>query len=53
MIKVRVLYPARHGPRFDMDHYLETHIELVQAKLGAALHGVAIEPIVQVSEIRV
>jgi uncharacterized protein (TIGR02118 family) len=43
MIKVSVMYPNREGSRFDIAYYCETHIPLVQQKLGAALKGVAVE----------
>ena len=37
MIKVSVLYPNEEGKNFDMDYYLNSHIPMVQEKLGAAL----------------
>ena len=43
MIKVTVMYPNTEGSRFDMAYYCNTHMPLVQEKLGAALKGVAVE----------
>ena len=43
MIKVSVLYPNEEGKKFDMDYYLNSHIPMVQEKLGAALKGGAVE----------
>jgi uncharacterized protein (TIGR02118 family) len=43
MIKVSVLYPNNDGARFDMDYYCNHHIPMVQAKLGMACKGVAVE----------
>jgi len=43
MIKVSVLYPNTAGSRFDMDYYLNKHIPMVRAKVGAALKGVAVD----------
>lgn len=43
MIKVSVLYPFSEGARFDMDYYLDTHMELVKEKLGSACKGAAVE----------
>jgi uncharacterized protein (TIGR02118 family) len=43
MIKVSVLYPATGGAAFDMNYYLNTHIPLVQDRLGAALKGVHVD----------
>ncbi len=39
MIKVSVFYPNEEGKKFDMDYYLNSHIPMVQEKLGAALKG--------------
>ena len=39
MIKVSVLYPNKEGSKFDLGYYLNTHIPMVQKKLGAALKG--------------
>ena len=43
MIKVTVMYPNTAGSRFDMAYYCNTHMPMVQEKLGAALKGVAVE----------
>jgi uncharacterized protein (TIGR02118 family) len=43
MIKVSVFYPNGTGNLFDMDYYLNTHMPMVQARLGAALRGVFVE----------
>jgi uncharacterized protein (TIGR02118 family) len=43
MIKVSVLYPNSEGSSFDMDYYCNSHIPMVQEKLGSALKGVAVE----------
>ena len=43
MIKVSVLYPNEKGKKFDMDYYCNSHIPMVQKKLGAELKGGAVE----------
>jgi uncharacterized protein (TIGR02118 family) len=43
MIKVSVFYPNKEGSKFDMDYYTNSHIPMVQEKLGAALKGVSME----------
>ena len=43
MIKVSVLYPNNEGSKFDMSYYCNTHIPMVQEKLGRACKGVAVE----------
>ena len=43
MIKVSVLYPNNEGSKFDMSYYCNTHIPMVQEKLGKACKGVAVE----------
>ncbi len=43
MIKVSVLYPNEEGKKFDMDYYCNSHIPMVQEKLGSALKGGAVE----------
>jgi len=43
MIKVSVFYPYEEGKKFDMDYYLNSHIPMVQEKVGVALKGGAVE----------
>jgi uncharacterized protein (TIGR02118 family) len=43
MIKLSVFYPDRDGSKFDMDYYCNSHIPMVQQKLGAACKGAAVE----------
>ena len=43
MIKVTVMYPNTEGSKFDMAYYCNSHMPMVQEKLGAALKGVAVE----------
>jgi len=43
MIKVSVLYPNNEGSKFDMSYYCNSHIPMVQEKLGTACKGVAVE----------
>ena len=43
MIKVSVLYPNNEGSKFDMSYYCNTHIPMVQEKLGKMCKGVAVE----------
>jgi len=43
MIKVSVLYPNSDGSHFDMDYYCNSHVPMVQEKLGSALKGVAVD----------
>lgn len=43
MIKVSVFYPYTEGCRFDMDYYCNSHMPLVQKKLGAACKGIFVE----------
>ncbi len=43
MIKVSVFYPNEEGKKFDMVYYLNSHIPMIQKKLGAALKGGAVE----------
>ena len=43
MIKVSVFYPNEEEKKFDMDYYLNSHIPMVQEKLGGALKGGAVE----------
>jgi uncharacterized protein (TIGR02118 family) len=43
MIKVSVFYPAAENAKFDMDYYCNSHMPMVQEKLGAACKRVAVE----------
>jgi uncharacterized protein (TIGR02118 family) len=43
MIKVGVFYPNEEGKKFDMDYYLNSHIPMVQEKLGAALKASSVD----------
>jgi uncharacterized protein (TIGR02118 family) len=43
MIKVSVFYPNNEGSKFDMGYYCNSHIPMVQQKLGTACKGVAVE----------
>ena len=43
MIKVSVFYANEEGKKFDMDYYLNSHIPMVQEKLGDAIKGGAVE----------
>ena len=43
MIKVSVFYPKTDSSSFDMDYYCNSHIPMVQEKVGAALKKVAVE----------
>jgi len=43
MIKVSVLYPNNDGSKFDMSYYCNSHVPMVQEKLGRACNSVAVE----------
>src|SRR5262249_34664031 len=43
MIRMTVLYPYVPGAKFDMAYFLNTHIPLVQKRLGPALKGVTVD----------
>ena len=43
MIKVSVLYPNSPSATFDMSYYLNKHMPMVRAKLGAAVKGIAVD----------
>ena len=43
MIKVHILYPNTPGVRFDMAYYVDRHMPMVQAKIGAACTGFTID----------
>ena len=38
-----VLYPAGDGTRFDVDYYVNKHMPMVRAKLGAALKNSGVD----------
>ena len=38
MIKVHIFYPNAPGVRFDMAYYVDRHMPMVQARIGAAWH---------------
>jgi len=41
--QVSVLYPNNEGSKFDMSYYCNSHIPMVQEKLGKVCKGVAVE----------
>jgi uncharacterized protein (TIGR02118 family) len=43
MIKVSVLYPQSPDSTFDVDYFVNSHIPMVQSKLGAACKGIELE----------
>ena len=43
MITLNVLYPNKDGAKFDMDHYLTSHIPMLKRVLGSALKGCIVE----------
>jgi uncharacterized protein (TIGR02118 family) len=43
VIKVSVFYPKTEDSKFDMDYYCNSHIPMVQGKLGDACKSVAVE----------
>ena len=43
MVKVSVMYPYSDGKKFDMAYYVEKHMPMVRAKIGAACKGIAVE----------
>jgi uncharacterized protein (TIGR02118 family) len=43
MVKVSVLYPNTPDSTFDIDYFMNTHIPMMQSKLGAACKGVELE----------
>ncbi len=43
MIKVSVLYPNSPDATFDVDYFMNTHVPLMQSKLGAACKGLALD----------
>ena len=43
MIKVHIFYPNTPGVRFDMAYYVDRHMPMVQAKIGAACTGFTVD----------
>jgi uncharacterized protein (TIGR02118 family) len=43
MIKVSFMYPKEGGNTFDMTYYCNTHMPLVQQKLGGVLRGLSVD----------
>jgi uncharacterized protein (TIGR02118 family) len=43
MIKVHLLYPNTPGMRFDMAYYVNRHMPMVRAKIGAACTGFTVD----------
>ncbi|MCH7815280.1 MAG: EthD family reductase [Proteobacteria bacterium] len=43
MIKVSILYPNSADATFDMDYYCNSHMPMVQEKLGEACKRMAVE----------
>ena len=43
MIKVHILYPNTAGLRFDMGYYVDRHMPMVQARIGAACTGFTVD----------
>lgn len=43
MIKVSIFYPNEEGKKFDMDYYVNSHIPMVQEKLGSSMKGGSID----------
>ena len=39
MIKFSIFYPNEEGKKFDMDYYVNSHIPMIQEKLGDAIKG--------------
>lgn len=37
MIRVNVMYPKKDGVKFDYDYYLNSHVPMVQEKVGGAM----------------
>lgn len=42
MIRVNVMYPKQDGGNFNYDYYLQTHMPLVQERLGDTLKNVEV-----------
>ena len=43
MIKVHIFYPNTPGGHFDMAYYVDRHMPMVQAKIGAACTGFTVD----------
>lgn len=43
MIKVSVFYPNTEGSRFDVDYYVNTHVDLAKKLLAPALKNFAVD----------
>jgi len=43
MIKFSIFYPNEEGKKFDMDYYINSHIPMIQEKLGEAVKGGAVD----------
>jgi len=43
MIKVSVLYPSDKGSKFDIDYYCNSHMPMVQRKLGPACKSIEVD----------
>ena len=43
MIKFSIFYPNEEGKKFDMDYYVNSHIPMIQEKLGEAVKGGAVD----------
>ena len=43
MIKFSIFYPNEEGKKFDMDYYLNSHIPMIQEKLGEAVKGGSVD----------
>ena len=43
MIKFSIFYPNEEGKKFDMDYYINSHIPMIQEKLGGAVKGGSVD----------
>lgn len=43
MIKLSVIYPYSEGKKFDVEYYRNSHIPMVQQKLGDACKGTSVD----------
>lgn len=46
MVKVSILYPSTPDSRFDFDYYLNVHMPMSIARLGAAMKSIQVERVV-------